>query len=72
MTPDPNAVIDAIRAATLTHPTRRITVTVSCVWTDGGEYEITLTDADRHDWRFTVADPGPYPVGSTIELEVPA
>lgn len=54
------------------HPTRTVTARVTCVWTDGTEIEVTLTDADHRDWRFQVADAAPYPVGSTITLEVPA
>lgn len=56
----------------MSHPTRTVTARVTCVWTDGTEVEITLSGDDHRDWRFTVADPAPYPVGSTITLEVPA
>ena len=35
-------------------------------------YEITVEAERYQSWRFTVADAAPYPVGSTITLEVPA
>jgi hypothetical protein len=63
----------------LSHPTRTITAKVTCVLVDDDDgYEITVeepTPEDRYhakSWRFTVVDASHYPVGSTIELEVPA
>ncbi len=60
------------------HPTRTVTAKVTCVLLDDEttighpKYEITVS-AERHQsWRFVVADAAPYPVGSTITLEVPA
>jgi hypothetical protein len=64
--------------ATIPHPTTTVTAKVTCVLVDDDGFEITVeepTPEDRYhakSWRFTVADASNYPVGSTIELEVPA
>ncbi len=66
---------------TPTHTTRTVTAKVVSVWcyiNDNGPDTIEVTlevpvEAERHQsWRFVVADAAPYPVGSTITLEVPA
>lgn len=60
------------------HPTRTIRAKVTCVLVEHAWFEITLHEInsprpyDRRSWRFLVADAESYPVGSTIELEVPA
>jgi hypothetical protein len=62
------------------HPTRTVDVTVTCVLINADphdlsrapRYEITVEAERYQSWRFVVADAAPYPVGSTITLEVPA
>lgn len=61
---------------TTTHPTRTIHARVTCVLLNDDQseptYEITVEAAPYKSWRFDVADATPYPVGSLLELTVPA
>jgi hypothetical protein len=60
------------------HPTRTVDVKITCILCDDDGFEITVEQLgelerwERKSWRFVVADAAPYPVGSTITLEVPA
>jgi hypothetical protein len=61
----------------MNHPTRSQLCRITCVLVDDDAYEITVETIGAANgypdhWRFRVADAEPYPVGSTITLEVPA